>query len=315
MGKPIATRAAYGDALAEFGDNPRIVALDADLAGANMSGVFGKKYPERFFQVGIAEANMVCMAAGFAASGKIPFCHSFAVFTAGRCYDQIRQSVAYPRLNVKVVGSHAGITVGEDGATHQSIEDLALMRVLPGMVVLSPCDAHETREAVKAMIAYDGPCFLRTGRSPVETVTDAIPGYAFSLGKGVVLREGKDVAIIATGLMVQASLKAAELLESDGIHPRVIDIHTVKPLDRDLVIRAAKETGAIVTAEEHSVIGGLGAAVCEAVCEEAPVPVLRVGVNDQFGHSGTVSALLEHYQLTPARIAAQAKAAIKYAQR
>jgi transketolase len=298
MGEKKSTRAAYGDALCEFGDNPKIVALDADLASCTMSEIFGGKYPERFFNVGIAEANMIDMAAGFATCGKIAFCHSFAMFTAGRGYDQIRNSIAYPRLNVKVIGSHAGLTVGEDGPTHQCIEDLSLMRTIPGMVVLAPCDANETREAVKAIIEYEGPCFMRTGRTALETVTDIIPGYSFKLGKGSLLKDGKDVTIIATGLMVQESLKAAVLLEREGIRPRVIDMHTIKPIDVEIILKAARETGAIVTAEEHNIIGGLGAAVCEVVSGEYPVPVIRVGVNDEFGRSGDAGELLTFYGLS-----------------
>lgn len=278
MGEKISTRVAYGEALRDFGGDERIVALDADLSTCTMSCYFGEKYPNRFFNIGIAEANMIDMAAGFATTGKIAFCHSFAMFTAGRGYDQVRNSVAYPHLNVKVIGSHAGLTVGEDGATHQCIEDLSLMRTIPGMVVLCPCDANEAREAVKAMIAYDGPCFMRTGRTALETVTDGFSNYKFEIGKGVTLVEGSDVTIIATGLMVQESLKAVELLKAEGISARLIDMHTIKPLDRELVIKAAKETGAIVTAEEHNIIGGLGSAVCEAICDECPIPVVRVGV-------------------------------------
>jgi transketolase len=310
MGVKISTRAAYGDALCEFGKNPKVVALDADVSSCTMSEVFAQKYPERFFNVGIAEANMIAMAAGFATTGKIAFCHSFAMFTAGRGYDQIRNSIAYPHLNVKIIGSHAGLTVGEDGATHQCIEDLSLMRTVPGMVVLAPCDAHETREAVKAMIEYEGPCFMRTGRTALDTVTDTIPGYSFTLGKGVTLREGKDLTIIATGLMVQESLKAAELLEKAGIHSRVLGIHTIKPLDKDLILKAAEETGAIVTAEEHNVVGGLGAAVCELVCTESPVPVIRVGINDEFGRSGGAEELLRFYGLCPENLVEKAKLAI-----
>ncbi len=275
-----------------------------------MSCYFGEKYPNRFFNIGIAEANMIDMAAGFATTGKIAFCHSFAMFTAGRGYDQVRNSVAYPHLNVKVIGSHAGLTVGEDGATHQCIEDLSLMRTIPGMVVLCPCDANEAREAVKAMIAYDGPCFMRTGRTALETVTDGFSNYKFEIGKGVTLVEGSDVTIIATGLMVQESLKAVELLKAEGISARLIDMHTIKPLDRELVIKAAKETGAIVTAEEHNIIGGLGSAVCEAICDECPIPVVRVGVQDEFGRSGEAGALLKLYGLTPENVAEKAKLAI-----
>ena len=310
MGEKISTRVAYGEALRDFGGDERIVALDADLSTCTMSCYFGEKYPNRFFNIGIAEANMIDMAAGFATTGKIAFCHSFAMFTAGRGYDQVRNSVAYPHLNVKVIGSHAGLTVGEDGATHQCIEDLSLMRTIPGMVVLCPCDANEAREAVKAMIAYDGPCFMRTGRTALETVTDGFSNYKFEIGKGVTLVEGSDVTIIATGLMVQESLKAVELLKAEGISARVLDMHTIKPLDRELVIKAAKETGAIVTAEEHNIIGGLGSAVCEAICDECPIPVVRVGVQDEFGRSGEAGALLKLYGLTPENVAEKAKLAI-----
>ncbi len=310
MGEKISTRVAYGEALRDFGGDERIVALDADLSTCTMSCYFGEKYPNRFFNIGIAEANMIDMAAGFATTGKIAFCHSFAMFTAGRGYDQVRNSVAYPHLNVKVIGSHAGLTVGEDGATHQCIEDLSLMRTIPGMVVLCPCDANEAREAVKAMIAYDGPCFMRTGRTALETVTDGFSNYKFEIGKGVTLVEGSDVTIIATGLMVQESLKAVELLKAEGISARLIDMHTIKPLDRELVIKAAKETGAIVTAEEHNIIGGLGSAVCEAICDECPIPVVRVGVQDEFGRSGEAGALLKLYRLTPEDVTKKAKLAI-----
>ncbi len=310
MGEKISTRVAYGEALRDFGGDERIVALDADLSTCTMSCYFGEKYPNRFFNIGIAEANMIDMAAGFATTGKIAFCHSFAMFTAGRGYDQVRNSVAYPHLNVKVIGSHAGLTVGEDGATHQCIEDLSLMRTIPGMVVLCPCDANEAREAVNAMIASDGPCFMRPGRTALETVTDGFSNYKFEIGKGVTLVEGSDVTIIATGLMVQESLKAVELLKAEGISARLIDMHTIKPLDRELVIKAAKETGAIVTAEEHNIIGGLGSAVCEAICDECPIPVVRVGVQDEFGRSGEAGALLKLYGLTPENVAEKAKLAI-----
>jgi transketolase len=232
------------------------------------------------------------------------------MFTAGRGYEQIRNSVAYPHLNVKIIGSHAGLTVGEDGATHQCLEDLSLMRTIPGMVVLAPCDANETREAVKALIEYDGPCFMRTGRCELDSVTDTIPGYSFAMGKGALLKDGKDVTIIATGLMVQESLKAAELLEKAGVHARIIDMHTIKPIDADIILKAAAETGAIVTAEEHNSIGGLGAAVCEVICAECPTPVIRVGVNDEFGRSGNAWELLSRYGLSPENLAEKAKLAI-----
>lgn len=310
MGEKISTRAAYGNALCEFGANERIVALDADLSTCTMSCTFEEAYPERFFNMGIAEANMIDMAAGFATTGKIAFCHSFAMFTAGRGYDQIRNSIAYPHLNVKVIGSHAGLTVGEDGATHQCIEDLSLMRTIPGMVVLCPCDGNETREAVKAMIDYDGPCFMRTGRTAMDGVTDSFSNYRFEIGKGVQLVDGSDVTIIATGLMVQEALKAAALLEKGNIHARVIDMHTIKPIDKELIVKAAKETGAIVTAEEHNIIGGLGSAVAEVLSEELPTPLIRVGVKDVFGRSGDAAELLKLYGLTPENLAAQAKAVI-----
>jgi transketolase len=310
MKEKIATRVAYGNALCEFGGNEQIFALDADLSACTMSVYFAKKYPDHFFNIGIAEADMIGIAAGFATTGKIVFCHSFAMFAAGRGYEQIRNSLAYPHLNVKVVGSHAGLTAGEDGATHQCIEDISLMRTIPGMTVLCPCDGNEAREAVKAMIAYNGPCYMRTGRTPVDIVTDEIPGYRFEMGKGCQLCGGDDVTIIATGLMVQESLKAAELLKGDGVSARVIDMHTIKPLDRKIIVKAAKETGAIVTAEEHNILGGLGAAICEVVCDLNPIPVLRVGINDIFGHSGNAEKLLEQYGLTPEHIADTAKQAI-----
>lgn len=310
MGDRVPMRIAYGEALCEFGNNEKIVALDADVSTCTMSCIFGAKYPERFYNLGIQEANMIGVAAGLATTGKIVFCHSFAMFTAGRGYDQIRNSVAYPHLNVKIVGSHAGITIGEDGATHQCLEDLALMRAVPGMVVVSPCDANETREAVKALIEYDGPCYLRTSRIAAEPVTDKYPDYKFELGKGVTLTDGNDATIIATGLMVQESLKAAEELQKEGIKARVIDMHTIKPIDRDIIIKAARETGAIVTVEEHSVIGGLGSAVAEVVSESTPVPVLKVGVEDVFGCSGRAEELLEKFGLTHRQIVEKVKMAL-----
>lgn len=310
MSVKISTREAYGKALEEFGNNNEVVVLDSDLSICTMTCYFHDKYPERHFNIGIAEANMIDMAAGFATTGKRAFCHSFAMFTAGRGYDQIRQSIAYPNLNVKVIGSHAGLTVGEDGATHQCIEDLSLMRTIPGMTVFSPCDANETREIVKAMMEYDGPCYMRTGRIDVECVTDMIEGYHFELGKGSQLVEGSDVTIFATGLMVQEALKATKLLKEEGISARLIDIHTIKPLDVECVIKAAKETGAIVTAEEHNIIGGLGSAVSEVIVENYPVPLERVGVNDTFGRSGGPEELLKYFGLTPEHVAEAAKKAI-----
>ena len=306
----ISTRAAYGEALAEIGSDPNIVVLDADLQCCTRTDKFAALYPQRARNVGIAEANMVGMAAGLATCGKTVFVNSFAMFTAGRAFEQIRKSLAYPHLNVKVIGTHAGVTVGKDGATHQCLEDLAAMRAIPGMVVLSPCDANEAKEATKAIAAYDGPCFMRLGRLEVDTCTDAIPGYHFELGKAAKLADGDDATIIATGLMVQEALKARQLLLEQGVHAAVLDIHTIKPLDQEAVIAAARQTGCIVTAEEANVLGGLGAAVAETVCENCPVPVLRVGVQDQFGRSGDPLELMEYYHLTAADIAEKAKQAI-----
>ena len=311
MGNKVATRAAYGDALVRLGAvDPDLVVLDADLSGSTMSKGFAKAYPERFFNMGIAEANMAGVSAGLAASGKKPFYSSFAMFATGRAWEQVRNSIAYPRLNVKVVGSHGGLSVGEDGATHQCIEDLAIMRAIPGMMVVCPCDANEMDKAVEALLNYEGPAYLRLGRLAVETVTDAIEGYSFELGKGVTLRDGKDVTIIANGMMVQMALEAAKLLEAEGISARVLDFHTVKPLDTELVKKAAVETGCIVTTEEANIVGGLGSAVCEYVAENCPVPVVRHGVEDEFGRSGAANAVLEAYGLTPAKIAEKAKHAI-----
>ena len=310
MAEKIATREAYGKALAELGEKYDFVVLDADLSAATKTGVFKKKYPERFFNCGIAEGNMVSVAAGLAAAGKIPFVSSFAMFAAGRAFEQVRNSVGYPHLNVKIGATHAGITVGEDGATHQCNEDIALMRVIPGMTVINPADAVEARAAVEAAIKHVGPVYMRFGRYAVPVINDN-PDYKFEIGKGVTMTEGDDVTIVATGLMVSMALEAAEALKAEGINARVINIHTIKPLDTELILKAARETGVIVTAEEHSVIGGLGAAVAEAVCEGCPVPVLRLGVNDTFGRSGTVPALLEMYGLTPANIAAKAREALK----
>lgn len=311
MGEKIATRAAYGDALKKYGGlNPNVVALDADLSGATYSNRFAQAYPERFFDCGIAEANMVGISAGLATTGKIPFLHSFAMFSTGRAYDQVRNSVAYPHLNVKVVGTHAGLSVGEDGATHQCLEDIALMRVLPGMLVVNPCDAHEADLAVKAVVDYVGPTYLRIGRNPVQTVTDSIPGYFFELGKGVQLRAGKDVAILATGSMVQEALKAAESLAAEGIDARVIDIHTIKPIDREIILKAAEECGAIVTSEDHNIMAGFGSAVAEVVSEEHPVPVIRHGVNDMFGRSGKAQLVLDAYGVNAEGIVKCAKRAI-----
>ncbi|MBQ2308320.1 MAG: transketolase family protein [Clostridia bacterium] len=309
MAEKIATREAYGNALAEFGSDYDFVVLDADLAAATKTGIFKKKFPERFFDCGIAEGNMMCVAAGLAAAGKPVFASSFAMFAAGRAFEQIRNSIGYPHLNVKIGATHAGITVGEDGATHQCLEDIALMRSIPGMVIVNPADAVEARAAVKAALEYNGPMYLRFGRLAVPVFNDA-DNYTFELGKGICLKDGSDVTIVATGVMVDMAIKASELLATKGISARVINIHTIKPLDKEIILKAAAETGAIVTAEEHNIIGGLGSAVAEAVCEGTPVPVLRVGTNDCYGHSGKVPPLLEMYGLTPENIAAKAEAAI-----
>ena len=309
MAEKIATREAYGNALAEFGEKYDFVVLDADLAAATKTGVFKKKFPERFFDCGIAEGNMVTVAAGLAAAGKIPFASTFAMFAAGRAFEQIRNSIGYPHLNVKIGATHAGITVGEDGATHQCLEDIATMRTIPGMTIVNPADAVEARAAVEAAILHNGPMYLRFGRMAVPVIYDK-ETYKFELGKGVKMTDGTDVTIVATGIMVDMALTAAELLKAEGISARVVNIHTIKPLDKELIIDSAKATGAIVVAEEHNIIGGLGSAVTEAVCEACPVPVTRVGVEDQFGRSGKVPPLLELYGLTPANIVAKAKAAI-----
>ncbi len=305
MAETKATREAYGEALAEFGGKYDIVVLDADLSKSTKTDTFKKKFPERFINMGIAEANMMSTAAGLAATGKIVFASTFAMFAAGRAFEQVRNSIAYPHLNVKIGATHAGISVGEDGATHQAIEDISIMRSIPGMVVISPADAFEARGAVEAAIKYDGPVYLRFGRLNVPYVYDS--DYKFELGKGVQLADGKDVTIIATGLMVQQAMAAKDVLAGDGISARVINIHTIKPIDKDIIIKAAKETGAIVTAEEHSIIGGLGSAVAEVLSENFPVKMLRVGVNDIFGKSGKPAALLEEYGLTANNIVANVK--------
>ena len=296
-----ATREAYGVALAELGkSNDKIVALDADLSGSTKSADFKKVFPERFFNVGIAEQNLIGMAAGMANVGLIPFASTFAMFATGRAYEQVRNSVAYPHLNVKIVGSHSGLTVGEDGATHQALEDISLMRGIPGMVVLVPSDATETTEAIKAAAAYVGPVYIRTGRMAVEDIHP--DGCNFQIGKGEVLKDGNDVAIIATGICVKMALDAANVLEEEGIKARVINMSTIKPIDEELIIKAAKECGKIVTVEEHSIIGGLGSAVCEVVTSHNPVIVKRVGIKDQFGQSGKPQDLLIEYGLNPEAI-------------
>lgn len=310
MADKIATREAYGNALAEFGSDSRIVVFDADLSKSTKTDTFKKKYPERFFNMGIAEANMMVTAAGMASCGKIAFASTFAMFAAGRAFEQIRNSICYPRLNVKIGATHAGLTVGEDGASHQAIEDIAIMRALPNMTVISPADAVETRHAIKAAIEHDGPVYIRLGRLSVPVIFDE-SNYKYELGKGITLSEGSDVTIIATGLMVHAALEAKDALKQEGINARVIDLHTIKPIDADIIIKAAKETGAIVTAEEHNIIGGLGSAVAEVVSENHPVPVLRVGVQDKFGKSGKPDVLLEMYGLTAANIAAKVKDVLK----
>lgn len=304
MSGNIATRAAYGEALAEFGADERIVVLDADLSKSTKTDVFQKKYPDRHLNMGIAEANMMCTAAGLASCGKIVFASSFAIFAAGRAFEMVRNSICYPNLNVKIGATHAGISVGEDGASHQAIEDIALMRSIPHMSVISPCDAVSTKFAVKAAIEKDGPVYLRLGRLAVPQIYDE--NTTFEFGKGVQLKEGDDVSIIANGLMVQHALEAAKILEEQNINARVIDIHTIKPIDRDIIVKAAKETGCIVTAEEHTVIGGLGSAVAEVVCSEYPVPIKMVGIEDQFGKSGNPYELLEMFGLTAKNIAAKA---------
>ena len=309
MAEKIATREAYGNALAELGDKYDFVVLDADLAAATKTSIFKKKFPERFFDCGIAEGNMISVAAGIATTGKPVFASSFAMFAAGRAFEQIRNSVGYPHLNVKIGATHAGITVGEDGATHQCLEDIGLMRTIPGMVIINPADAVEAKAAVEAALNINGPVYMRFGRMAVPVINDT-PDYKFEVGKGVNMVDGKDVTIVATGIMVNMAIEASKALAEEGISARVINIHTIKPLDKELIVEAAKSTGAIVTAEEHNVIGGLGSAVSEAVCEACPVPVTRVGTNDVYGHSGKVPPLLEMYGLTPANIAAKAKEAI-----
>ena len=310
MADKIATREAYGNALADFGAlNPDVVVLDADLAEATKTIVFKKKFPDRFFDCGIAENNMFGVAAGLATAGKIPFASTFAMFAAGRSFEQIRNSIGYPHLNVKIGATHAGITVGEDGATHQCNEDIALMRTIPGMVIINPSDAVEARAAVEAAIKHVGPVYMRFGRLAVSVINDK-PDYKFEIGKGKMLADGNDVTIVATGIMVEQALIAREMLLADGISASVINIHTIKPLDKEILIAAAQQTGAIVTTEEHNVIGGLGSAVCEALAGVCPVPVIRHGVEDIYGKSAPAKELLDYYKLNAEGICEKVKIAL-----
>ncbi len=304
----IATREGYGNALAELGaEFDNIVVLDADLAGSTKTAIFGKAFPDRHINCGIAEGNMMSVAAGLAATGKVAFASSFAMFASGRAFEQIRNSIGYPRLNVKIGASHAGISVGEDGATHQCNEDIALMRAIPGMVIINPSDDVEARAAVRAAYEHEGPVYLRLGRLAVPVINDHAD-YKFELGKGVVLREGKDVTIFATGLEVAEALEAADLLAADGINAKIVNIHTIKPIDEELVVACALETGKVVTVEEHSVIGGLGSAVCDVLSEKAPTKVLKIGVNDVFGESGPALELIKKYGLDAKSIYEKVKA-------
>ena len=305
--KKIATRESYGNALVELGqENPNVVVLDADLAAATKTGMFKKAFPERHIDCGIAECNMMGIAAGLSTTGIVPFASTFAMFAAGRAFEQVRNSIGYPHLNVKIGATHAGISVGEDGATHQCNEDIALMRTIPGMVILNPSDDIEAKAAVKAAYEHEGPVYMRFGRLAVPVINDR-PDYKFEMGKGIVLREGKDLTIVANGLCVAASLEAAEKLAADGIDAKVINIHTIKPLDEELIVAAAKETGKVVTVEEHSVIGGLGSAVCDVVAEKAPAKVMKIGVNDTFGESGPAVELIKKYGLDAEGIYKQIK--------
>lgn len=310
MSNSKATREAYGKALVDLANNnEKVVVLDADLSKSTKTAEFKAVAPERFFNMGIAEANMMGVAAGFATCGKIPFVSTFAMFAAGRAFEQIRNSICYPKLNVKICATHAGLTVGEDGATHQAIEDISLMRSIPNMTVINPADDVETEAAIRAVAEYEGPCYVRLGRMAVNRINDE-KNYKFEIGKGVTIAEGSDVTIIATGIMVEAAITAKQILSNEGINARVINIHTIKPIDKELIVKAAKETGVIVTAEEHSVIGGLGSAVSEVVCEEYPVPVLKVGVKDVFGESGKPEELLKAYNLTANDIVEKVKKAM-----
>lgn len=307
----IATRESYGNALVEVGkEHEDLIVLDADLAGATKTGIFKKAFPDRHWDIGIAEANMTGIAAGLATCGKVPFISSFAMFAAGRNFEQVRNSVGYPHLNVKIGATHAGISVGEDGASHQCLEDIALMRTIPGMVVINPADDVEARAAVHAAYDYVGPVYLRFGRLAVPVFNDEAT-YQFEIGKGIVLKEGSDVSIFATGLCVKEAMEAEAMLAADGIHAEIINIHTIKPIDRELVVKSALKTGKVVTVEEHSVIGGLGSAVCDVLCEEAPTKVLKIGVNDVFGESGPALELLHKYELDAEGIYKKVKAFVK----
>lgn len=306
----IATRDAYGDALVSLGKKRNdVVVLDADLSGSTKTSKFAKAFPDRFFNIGIAEQDMMGTAAGLAIGGKLPFVSTFAVFATGRAWEQVRQSICYPNLNVKIVASHAGVTVGEDGGSHQSVEDIAVMRVIPHMTVIVPADGPETLQAIEAVADYKGPCYVRTGRNKVQTVCG--DGYQFRIGKALVFNQGKDASIIATGIMVAEALKARDLLKAEGIDAGVINMSTIKPLDAEAVIAAARHSGAVVTAEEHSIIGGLGGAVAEVLSESAPVPLVRIGLKDTFGTSGDGEGLLKHYGLSAADVASAVKEAIK----
>ena len=312
MSRKVATRASYGEALRDLGaTHSDIVVLDADLSVTTQTQHFAKAYPDRFFNMGIAECNMAGVAAGLATAGKIPVMSTFAIFAAGRAWEQIRNSIAYPQLNVKICATNGGLSVGEDGGTHQCTEDLSLMRTIPNMTVICPCDGHEVKAAMDAIIKLKGPAYVRLGRMAVEVITDQIPGYRFEIGKGQLLRSGTDVTIVACGITVQMSFAAAEMLAAQGISARVINMPTIKPLDKDILIAAARETGAIVTSEEHSIIGGLGSAVAEYLAEHYPVPVMRHGVEDQFGRSGTAEKVLELYGITSETIVQRALDAVK----
>ena len=305
--KKIATRESYGNALVELGKEfDNVVVLDADLAAATKTGIFKKEFPDRHIDCGIAECNMMGIAGGLSLTGKVPFASTFAMFAAGRAFEQVRNTIGYPKLNVKIGATHAGISVGEDGATHQCNEDIALMRTIPNMVIINPSDDVEAKAAVRAAFEHVGPVYMRFGRLAAPVINDT-PDYRFELGKGVQLREGKDITIVATGLEVGFAIEAAKMLEADGIDARVINIHTIKPIDEDIIVKAATETKKIFTVEEHSIIGGLGSAVCDVVCEKAPVPIYKIGVRDRFGESGPAAELLHKYELDAEGIYKQVK--------